>query len=356
MKRLTIFVILISVVQLSVAQAPKYSNAFLGIGVGARAMAMGGAVVSSTNDIYSTYWNPAGLLQTGNQLELGFMHNEQFAGIAKHDFMGVSFAINDNSRAAVSMIRYGIDGIPNTLYLMQNGQINYQYIKEFSAVDYAFIGSYASKALFKNLSCGANVKIIRRTVGDFGGAWGFGLDAGLKYQLSSYQLSLVGYDVTGTFNAWSYQLSANDKAQLLATGNSIPKGGLEITLPRFVFGVARKFSLFNDKIAVQPELNFELTTDGQRNVLISSKVLNIDPRLGLEIAYKNKIYLRTGLQKIQLAKDLSGNTAYQAMPSIGAGFKLNRFAIDYALGNAFNQGFLSMSNMVSVQIGLNRGQ
>ena len=353
MKRLTVLVILISVFKSATAQAPKYSNAFLGIGVGARAMGMGGAVVSSTNDIYSAYWNPAGLLQTSNKLELGFMHNEQFAGIAKHDFMGLSFAINDNSRAALSMVRYGIDGIPNTLYLMQNGQINYQYIKEFSAVDYAFIGSYASKALFNNLSCGANVKIIRRTVGDFGGAWGFGLDAGLKYQAGNYQISLVGYDVTGTFNAWSYQLSSADKAQLLATGNTIPTGGLEITLPRFVFGIARQFKLFNEKVSVQPELNFELTTDGQRNVLVSSKFLNIDPRIGLEIAYKNKIYVRSGLNKIQLAKDLAGVTSYQAMPSIGAGFKLNHFAIDYALGNAFNQGFLSMSNIVSVQIGLN---
>lgn len=88
MKRYILLVILISIFKIAVAQAPKYSNAFLGIGVGARAMGMGNAVVSSTNDIYSAYWNPAGLLQTTTQLEIGFMHNEQFAGIAKHDFMG----------------------------------------------------------------------------------------------------------------------------------------------------------------------------------------------------------------------------------------------------------------------------
>ncbi len=128
---------------------------------------------------------------------------------------------------------------------------------------------------------------------------------------------------------------------------------MEITLPRFVFGIARQFKLFNEKVSVQPELNFELTTDGQRNVLVSSRLLNIDPKVGLELSYKDKIYLRGGLQKIQLAKDLAGISSYQAMPSIGTGFKLNRFAIDYALGNAFNQGFLSMSHIVSVQIGLN---
>ena len=40
----------------------KYSNEFLNIGVDARSIGMSKAVVSSTNDVNSTYWNPAGLL------------------------------------------------------------------------------------------------------------------------------------------------------------------------------------------------------------------------------------------------------------------------------------------------------
>jgi hypothetical protein len=338
------------------AQAPKYSNAFLGIGVGARAMGMGNSIVASSSDIYSAYWNPAGLLHTKSTIEFGLMHNEQFAGIAKHDFIGASYALNDKSRLAISMIRYGIDGIPNTLYLMQNGQINYQYVKEFSAVDYAFIGSYATQTKIENLTCGANVKLIRRTVGDFGGAWGFGIDAAAKYKVKDYQFSLVGYDITGTFNAWSFQLSAADQAQLLATGNTLPKGGLEITTPKFVLGAARQFHFFQNKFSVQPELNVAFTTDGQRNVLLNNKIMPIDPRIGLELGYKNKLFLRGGLQNIQKVKSIDGISSYQAMPSIGAGFRFNQFAIDYALGNAFNQGFMAMSNIVSVQIGLNKGQ
>ena len=33
------------------------------MGVGARAMALGGAVVARTDDVYSVYWNPAGLVE-----------------------------------------------------------------------------------------------------------------------------------------------------------------------------------------------------------------------------------------------------------------------------------------------------
>ena len=45
---------------LAFSQGRKYSNAFLEIGVDARAMAMSNAVIASSNDVNATYWNPAG--------------------------------------------------------------------------------------------------------------------------------------------------------------------------------------------------------------------------------------------------------------------------------------------------------
>ena len=51
------------------AQAPKYSNEFLNIGVGARALGMGNANVASVEGVNSGYWNPAGLLKQKNDEE-----------------------------------------------------------------------------------------------------------------------------------------------------------------------------------------------------------------------------------------------------------------------------------------------
>ena len=65
--------------------APKYSNEFLTLGVGADAFSMGNAVVASTEGVNATYWNPAGLLQQSTKMEASFMHSEYFAGIAKYD-------------------------------------------------------------------------------------------------------------------------------------------------------------------------------------------------------------------------------------------------------------------------------
>ena len=39
----------------------KYAGEFMAIGVGGRALGLGGAYVALANDVTSGYWNPAGL-------------------------------------------------------------------------------------------------------------------------------------------------------------------------------------------------------------------------------------------------------------------------------------------------------
>jgi hypothetical protein len=336
------------------AQVLKYSNEFLNIGVGGRAMGMGGSVIATTSDVTSTYWNPAGLLKMKDNLQISFMHNEQFAGIAKHDYGSVGFKLNENSVGAISFIRFGVDGIPNTLYLMQDGQINYSLIRSFSAVDYAFVGSYATKTKIEGLDIGGNVKIIRRVVGEFGGAWGFGLDASVNYTRDDWHFAVMARDITTTFNAWSYKMSEQDKKQLIAAGNTVPTGGLELTLPRITLGVAKKFSVIDPKYTILPEFNLDFTTDGQRNVLISSKLINIDPRIGLELGYNDFLFVRGGYSTLQRVTDFTGKKTLNGMPSLGIGIQLKSLSIDYALGNAFNQGLMGMSNIISLRLGINR--
>jgi hypothetical protein len=53
--------------------APKYSNEFLSIGVGADALGQGNAVVAQTGSVNSGYWNPAGLTKVDKWLDVG-MH------------------------------------------------------------------------------------------------------------------------------------------------------------------------------------------------------------------------------------------------------------------------------------------
>src|SRR5690606_6315623 len=138
------FVQLVSV--LAQTSAPKYSNEFLSIGVGARAHGMSNAVTATTSDVTSGYWNPAGLLDLPSKYQIGLMHSEYFAGIAKYDYGSVATRLDSNSAIGVSIIRFGIDDIPDTRFLYDaNGTINYDNVRYFSASDYAFILSYARK-------------------------------------------------------------------------------------------------------------------------------------------------------------------------------------------------------------------
>jgi hypothetical protein len=73
---------------------------FLKIGVGAKAMGMAESQVAATDDLYASYWNPAGLsrLQTP---QLALMHNEWFAEI-NHEFVGFALPIQNNNIIGVS--------------------------------------------------------------------------------------------------------------------------------------------------------------------------------------------------------------------------------------------------------------
>lgn len=96
--------------------------------------------------------------------------------------------------------------------------------------------------------------------------------------------------------------------------------------------------------------NLDVNTDGQRNTLVSSKYLNLDPRIATELGYKKVVFVRAGINNFQKVKNIDGSSSYYVSPAVGVGLKLNKIQIDYALGNAFNQGLLSASNIVSLKL------
>jgi hypothetical protein len=335
--------------------APKYSNEFLSIGVGARAFGMSNVQTAIANDVTSAYWNPAGLLQIRSKYEVALMHSEYFAGIAKYDYAGFATPIDSQSVIAVSAIRFGIDDIPDTRFLYDaGGNLNYNNIKYFSAADYAFLLSYARKSnLIPGLRLGANFKIIHRIVGNFANSWGFGLDAGAQYQRKGWLFGVMGRDITTTFNAWNHntELVKDVYAQ---TGNVIPDNSIEITLPKLIFGVARSFKI-KQKFGLLAAADLDFTFDGKRNVVIKSKLTSIDPHMGIEADYKKIVFLRFGLGNIQQIKDFDNKKHTEVQPNFGIGIKINnKFFIDYALTDLGNASSALYSNVFSLKVALNK--
>jgi hypothetical protein len=342
------------------AQFRKYSNEFLNIGAGARGLAMGSAQVASVTDGTAGYWNPAGLSAVKDHPSVNLMHAEYFAGIGKFDYGSVAIPVQNNSRTlGVSLLRFAVDDIPNTLFLVEpDGSINYNNIQTFSSADYALLLSYAqniSETEDGHWSFGVNAKIIRRTVGKFASAWGFGLDAGLQMHTGNWRLGVVARDITTTFNAWSFKFTEREKQVLYLTKNDIPVKSTELTAPRLILGGGYNFNITNT-VKLLAEANLNLTFDGQRNTLLSSKAINVDPSVGLEASINDAFYVRGGITNFQRGlSDLDTTNQKKVwifQPSLGAGFKIKNVTIDYAFSNLANQSNPLYTHVFSLRLNL----
>lgn len=342
------------VVDANAQSAPKYSNEFLSLGVGARALGMSNSYVAAVNDVTAGYWNPAGLLEIKNNLQVALMHSEYFAGIAKYDYGAVAARINPESVAAFSVIRFGVDDIPNTTELIDaNGNIDYDRITSFSATDYGFIFSYARKPKVEGLRYGASAKVVYRNVGEFANAWGFGLDAGVQFDRGTWRFAAMGRDITSTFNAWSFSLDDRTKEVFQLTGNEIPSNSLEVTLPKVILATGKLFKI-GDKFSIYPELDLDLTFDGKRNVLIKGDPISIEPHFGTEFTYSDFIFVRGGIGNFQQVTDFDGEKNFTFQPNIGVGIRIKNFRIDYALTDIGDNSIALFSNVFSLRFDLNK--
>jgi hypothetical protein len=335
-------------------RAPKYSNEFLSIGVGARALGMSNAQVAHVDDVTAGYWNPAGLLAITSDYQATLMHAEYFAGMAKYDYLAVALPSDSLSRLAVSVIRFAVDDIPDTRFLYDaSGAINYDNIRFFSAADYAFLLSYARKLpLLDGLKVGANAKVVHRVAGKFANAWGFGLDAGAQLQRGPWQYGLMLRDITGTFNAWSHNAEMVEDIYN-QTGNEIPQNSVEVTLPKAIAGLARLFE-FGDSWSLLTAMDLAFTFDGKRNVAIRGKFTSIDPVVGLETGYKRTAFLRLGGGNVQRIKDFDGSYYTVWQPNFGLGFKLKNASIDYSLTDIGDQSESLYSHVFSLKFSLDK--
>lgn len=335
------------------AQAPKFVNEFLNIGVGADAHGMFGSVAATVDDVTAGYWNPAGLTKIEDPLQISAMHASWFGGIANYDYFGAAKVMNERNKTvgAVSVIRMGIDAIPNTLSLVgPDGSLNYDNVTEFSTADFAVLVSLGKTLKSSDLSYGVSAKVIHRKIGPFGSAWGFGFDAGVQYEVAGFSLGLMARDVTTTVNAWSFNLSPENEAIFLATGNDVPISSTEIALPKLVLAAAKQGE--SGTLSYNVEADLRLSTDGTQAGIASGDRFSLDPTLGVEVGYNDLAFLRFGIGNMQniLNEVNSTATQFSLQPNIGVGIDLGRLHIDYALTNVGTVAEALISHIFSAKL------
>jgi len=292
----------------------KYAGEFISLGVGGRALGLGGAYVALGNDVTAGYWNPAGLARISYP-QLTLMHDERFGSLVNYDYGAVAFPFGSQSTIGVSLLRLGVDDIPDTRNagVDINGNLTYDpsqfsrvdpnRVMYFNAADWAMYVSYA-RAYSEDFSYGANVKLIRRELGDHG-ATGIGVDIGVWYTpLDNLLLGANFQDVTTTFLAWD-------------TGTN------ELISPTLKVGSAYLIEAFGGRFA--PAMDFDIRFENRRTASLAHLgPVSVDLHTGMEYQFKDLIALRVGYSDI---KQLT----------LGAGVHLPKLNIDYSFMR-FDQG------------------
>ena len=346
------FVFIILTPLLMVSQTSrKYSNEFLNIGVDASALGMSNAVVASSNDVNSGYWNPAGLVHIEDS-EIAIMHSSYFANIANYNYIAFAMPLDDRSSVGLSLIRFGVDDILDTTKLIdQQGVINYDRINLFSAVDYALTFSYARRLPITGLNYGVNAKVIRRIIGDFASSWGFGLDVGIQFESNDWKFGLMVRDITTTFNTWAIDADRlQDIKDAIPGQNQEEPEATELTLPKLQLGMSKLFT-FNYDYTLRTEVDVICRFE-ENNDVISSSVVSINPALGLEFGYTDLVFFRAGVGNFQNELQIDNSQSLTFQPNFGVGFKYKGLFLDYAFTDIGDQSAALYSNVFSLKIDL----
>ena len=255
---------------------------FLKIGVGAEAIGMGESQVAATDDLYASYWNPAGLARL-QKPQLALMHNEWFAGI-NHEFVGVALPVGNIGTVGLSSSFLSFGDLQG-----RDSEGNETTI--FRPYDLAVILSYA-RNFSSAIAFGANAKFLREQIADETGT-GVAFDFGALYTFSQMPLSLG-------FNAQHL--------------------GPRVTFIEEAFGLPVTFRLGAAYKLLEDAL--VLTSD-----IIRPSDNDIAIAVGAGYTIANILQLRTGYNYQIGGNDLGAISGLTR----GFGLTLRRFQVDYAL-------------------------
>lgn len=171
--------------------------AFLKIGVGARQVAMGGAVTALTGDVNQMFYNPAGIAMKDQMLQASFTYNKWIADIS-HNTAAVAYNLEDIGTIGAGFITFGLSGIPafrdiptdpdlgsNPLEPLRTDTYDYR--------DMAYQVSF-SRNVMDNLALGITVKGVTETI-DGQSTTGYALDFG-----SVYNVGVLDWTIAARFN------------------------------------------------------------------------------------------------------------------------------------------------------------
>jgi hypothetical protein len=287
---------------------------FLKIGPDARSLSLAGSVVSTTNDVSSLFWNPAGItgIDTG-KVNVMVSHTRYFGDISGN-YAGAVIKSGKLSFVGLQVFSMNYGTMDETTEFQSKGTG-----RTFNVSNYS-IGLTYAKILTNSFSFGVNGKYANE---GFAGVQvhnvlfdlGLKYDVGVKHTRFGINFSNFGFNVSPSGDV---KILKFDGEQDINSFSNISVPGI------FRLGLAFDPLHTNDHI---------ITASGQLNHPTDN---NETYALGAEYCYLKTGFLRAGYE-------FGADEKYIA-PSAGVGFKLNRrfggITIDY--------GFLAKSNLGNI--------
>jgi len=225
-----IFLILSLLFFTSLTAEDNSEASYLRMGVGARALAMGGAYTALANDATATYWNPAGLsfLPT---IEIQGMYTSDLDWDRNYNFVSFGMPYKYGG-IGIAWINAGVSDIQKYSSTgTSSGTSDYS--------DNAISGS-VSLLITKNISVGITGKALLQDIADESYK-GFGLDAGLIYDIAE-QISIgtcfrnIAGEIGGEHIPYDVSFGVSVCPMKNLTFNSDIRGTQDDSHTKFYFG------------------------------------------------------------------------------------------------------------------------
>lgn len=299
---------------------------FLKINAGARAIGMAGAFVAMENDIYSIYYNPAGLSRITGTGSAAFNHANWLADMS-YDFAALSLNLGDIGSMALSLISFSVPEEKVRTFDNPEGDGRY-----WDASSLALGVSYA-RNLTDNFSIGFNFKYIRDQVWDMS-ASSFAIDAGTMYTTPFNGLrigaSISNFGTKMKLEGRNTYFNVDPNNNPNSGPNNIPA---EYRLSYYDIPLSFRVGLAME--VIKSQLLTLTTSVDAVHPNDNTEYLN----LGLELNFNNYFFARTGYKSLFLR---------DSEQSLTFGFGLN-YPVFNDIGLSLNYGFADYGRLKNVQ-------
>lgn len=284
MKKLTI---ILTILMLSVNAIPKtnsnagYAGAYMRMGLGARAIAMGNSGVANSMNGFAAYYNPASLpYLSARYLSLTYY----FLSMDRQlHYISIAQPLKPTAGLAVSWMHGGVKDIQGRDFLGNPDEI-------YETGENAIILSFAN-AFHKKFSVGINFKILKNTLCDIS-ATGLGFDFGFLYRPADLLTIGLQFKDIGARYTWNTQQLFDEKG-----------GNYTERFPQIVkLGIALRHSadfLFTGDLEYSDKHDFQIHFGGEYNVknllYLRMGMDNIYPTFGIGLSYGFLANMNTNL-------------------------------------------------------------